>query len=538
MYELSSCFWVPEAEFTDSVEEALTVRVFKLDDTEEVVSCFRTDRPGYVGLPRLQGLRLFPGASYRDARSEGALVQFPKKVVLRDYQEPFVEAMLGAAGRQGDYIAKAATGKGKTVAALALIQKLGRSAVVVVDQENLLDQWVERCVEHLGLSPDEVGVVQGPRCDYEGKAITVCMVQTLARRVFSPEFYNAFGVAVFDECHTAGAPTFSRALMQFSARVRVGLSATPKRKDALDRAILWNLGSVGAVLSDTPGRSSVYVLESYGVYSWRVNNSKMVGRFINEVVADTQRNLTIAQAILWLYESGREVLVVGDRIGHLCSLMALAEALGLPSADMGLYSKCRTVFQYEKDPRPLRRPPGAARGVDYTPIRLSLVQKAIPKKERDFVKDNARVIFATYGVIAKGVDIPRLSAGIDATPRSEATQVLGRILRVSPGKLRPIWVTLADVNSFRSLYQLANRMADYESSNAEVYVWDFAKGRIRLDVRAYRKELALRIADLRQGRAIMRLGESGTTAIPVTPAGSASFPARRIVGAGRSPKVH
>lgn len=514
MVELSNCVWIPETEFTDAIAQRLTASVYRMDGSTDKVECFRTDREGYVGLPRVFGLKLISNCDYVDLRSKGKPVKFPRKVTLRDYQVPFVESIMWATQSRTDFIAEAATGKGKTVCGLAVIQNRGRSAAVVVDQENLLDQWIERCVEHLGVTKEDIGIVRGPKKDYKGKAITICMMQTITRKDMPPDFYEAFGTVIFDECHTTGAPTFSRALMQFSAEVRFGLSATPDRKDELKKLILWNLGTTDVQLTDTPNRSSVYVMESEGVYSWRVNNSKMVGGFINEVAEDGRRNLAVVKAAKWLYDSGRDVLVIGDRVEHLCSLMALSEVVGIPRHDLGLYAKSKTVFLYEKDPRPLRRPPDWEKGTEYTPIRLALVQKTVPKAALVEVKERARVIFATYGIMAKGVDIPRLSAGVDATPRSNATQTHGRILRTAPGKLRPIWVTIADVNSFRSLYQLSQRLGDYETSNAEVFLWDMNRGRKRLDVRLYRSELKSRISLLRQSQITMSLDGNNTLVTP------------------------
>lgn len=505
MRELSSCLWIPEESFTEAVEESLTVSVYKLDGSTTMVPAFRTDREGFIGIPRVRGLKSISQNEYIDKRSKGKAVKFPRKVTLRDYQLPVVASIVDAARTRTDFIVEAMTGKGKTVMGLAAIQELGRSAAVLVDQENLLDQWITRCVEHLGMKAEDIGIVQGDTDTHKGKAITICMVQTLTRRNMPDSFYEAFGTIVFDESHSCGAPTFSRCLMMFPAYVRFGLSATPERRDGLQKILEWNLGTTDVRLVDQHFESSVYVMENPGIYSWRVNNSKMVGGFINEVVDDSIRNLAIARAVKWLYDSGRDVLVVSDRVEHVSALRALTGAVGVPLTDIGLYAKSRSVLIYEKDPRPLRKPPFLEKGAEYTPIRLAYVQKTIKKAELERVKETSRVIFATYGIIAKGVDIPRLSAGVDATPRSTSTQVHGRILRIMPGKVRPIWVTVADINSFRSLYQLSQRLRDYKSSNAEVYLWNIDKGRRKLDVRDYQADLADRIADLRRSQTVLSL---------------------------------
>lgn len=515
MVELSSCLWIPERDFTPALENKLTLDVFQLSGESLVVECFRTDREGYIGLPRVFGLQSI-SVPYETRTSSGYAVTFPQHIKLKDYQKPFVEEMLEYAEVHGDFVAKAATGSGKTIMGLAVLQRRGRSAAIVVDQENLMEQWVARIHQFLGLTPDQIGIVQGPTATWEDKPITICMVQTLTQREYPQEFYDNFGTVVFDECHSVGAPTFSRALLAFSAAVRIGLSATPDRRDELRKMLAWNLGETGPELASKPARSSVYVLEGEGVYSWASNNSKLMSRFVSEIAADGRRNLLLAEAIKWLYDSGRDVLVVGDRIEQLSALRALCVALGLPADELGEYAKRRSFWKYEKDPRPPRRPPGWVRGTEYTPVRLALVVKDIPKPERQHALDHARVIFATYAVMAKGVDVVRLSAGVDATPRSAATQVYGRLLRPMDGKLRPIWVTTADVNSFRSLFQLTNRLPDYVTQNAEVFLWDPQRGKKKLEVRAYRRELKSRISLLRRSEIVTRLDGSYMLKTPST----------------------
>ena len=116
--------------------------------------------------------------------------------------------------------------------------------------------------------------------------------------------------------------------------------------------------------------------------------------------------------------------------------------------------------------------------------------------------NTARVIFATYGMFSKGVDLPRLSAGIDCTPRSQAQQVHGRILRKHPGKLSPIWMTCLDINSYRTNYQFAQRIDEYQKSNANIYEWDFDKGIRKQDFQQLRLGALNRSSDLKTARIV------------------------------------
>lgn len=357
-----------------------------------------------------------------------------------------------------------------TAGALILASRLRRTTLIVVDQENLKDQWIEALVKHFGFKPSEIGSIQGTRCDYEGKAVCIAMLQTLSQKEYPPEVYDYFGFMIVDEVHTAGAPTFSVVLMDFSATTRIGVSATIKRPDGLQRALDYNLGRVRVYVHDQHAESSVYVIDSHTVYSFYANISPKVGRFVTEVSEDAGRNLLAAEAVVSLYDTGRDVLVLGDRIEQLQHLLDLCSYLGLPRGELGLYTGYMPVYRFAKDPSPARRPSGWERGTEYTPISLQLISKRIPKPRLKQVKETARVIFATYGMFSKGVDEPRLSAGVDVTPRARSEQVQGRILRVLKGKLEPIWATIRDRSSYRALYSMTGRIKDYQTNNARVYV--------------------------------------------------------------------
>lgn len=298
--------------------------------------------------------------------------------------------------------------------------------------------------------------------------------------------------------------------MKFSAAVRFGVSATIDRRDSLQKLLEYNLGDVEAELKDKHDKSFVYYLESDTVYSWYANISPKTGRILSEVAEDTDRNALIASAAKWLYDSGRDVLLLSDRIDQLEALYYLCAGEGIPVEDIGLYCGYRTVWKFQKDPTPKRRPEGWSKGVHYTPVILTPVQKKLPSKEKQAVLASSRVILATYGMFAKGVDVPRLSGGIDCTPRSRAEQVHGRILRVKDGKLVPIWVTIRDINSYRIDFQFAQRVQEYARSSAEIYLWKPEKGIKRRDVRDLVRESRANVAELKKLRIETQLDGNNT----------------------------
>ena len=434
------------------------------------VTSYRIDGE-YIHVPRQYGIdvcRKFE-IDFIDETSPGVPVTFPRIPEPRDYQVAVLDEVQDRIDSYFDFVFRARTGFGKTISALIIAARLGVSTLILVDQDNLKDQWVEALGEHFGIPLKDVGIIQGRVCSYKGKAVTIAMIHTLSQKRLPDEVYSYFGFMVVDEVHTAGAPTFSAVLMDFSATSRIGVSATPKRRDGLQKLLDYNLGKVRVYVADEHKRSSLYIAEHPTVYSWYANTSPKVGRYLTEVSEDGSRNLLVAESAVMLYESGRDTLVLGDRIEQLQHLMNLCYYLGIPPEEMGLYTGQEYVYGYEVQPVPPRRPEGWERRTEYTPVSLKLIAKKTPKKKLKAIKEGARLIFATYAMFSKGIDVPRLAGGVDATPRSTAEQMHGRILREMENKLPSIWVTIADVSSYRSIHQLVGRLADYQRNNAALF---------------------------------------------------------------------
>lgn len=455
----------------DAVRKAQTFSYFRMGEEDAtLVQAYRED-DDYLYVPRQYGVTLCQslGIAYEDCTSAGVPVKFPKTPAPRPEQAPVIDQILKTADSYYDFMFRARTGFGKTISSLIVAARRGVSTMVLVDQENLRDQWIETLVDKFGFRPHEVGLVQGRKLEFQGKAVTVGMIQTLRRDELPQELLDYFGLLLVDEVHTAGAPTFSSVLTKFSATLRIGVSATPKRKDGLQKALESNLGKVRVYVADEHKKSVVYVAEHPTVYSWYANSSPKAGRYIAEISDDGSRNLLVAESAVMLLDSGRDTLVLSDRIEQLTHLYSLCRYLGVPEEDMGLYTGQQFAYEYVKQSAPPRRPSNWDRQSEYSPVELKLISKKTPKAKLKEVKESAKLIFATYQMFAKGVDVPRLTGGVDATPRANAEQIHGRILRQPDGAQSAIWVTISDTNSYRSLNQLVGRIQDYAKNNAALF---------------------------------------------------------------------
>lgn len=525
---LNSMLWLPmdglSATDIAAIKKGCTIRYRLYGETEtHTLRAYKVTK-NYIVVPRSWGLTFLPKVKglldYEDRTATGfSAFEDIAPVQLREGQKPWIDSMVACRESKYDFIGQAATGKGKTVMATEVARRAQATTLVIVDQGNLVNQWkVDTWSNVFHIPEEDIGHIQGDVCDWEGKTIVIAMLQTLIAResTLPKEMFSYFGTVILDEVHTIAAPVYHKVLCMLPATTRFGVTATMK-KGPLKKLLDLHLGAGAAVtMQERHKESVVRYIESRGVYSWYANISPKDGRYISEIIVDAKRNVLIAQAVLWLYDSGRDVLVIGARIEHLEWLISLCRLLGVPREAMGQYTGYRNVWKWAKDKTPASRPKHLHKDAAYTPVKLQLVKKKNKRDDLDVIKDTSPILFATYGMFAKGANVPRLCGGIDVTPRRTAEQVHGRILRTKvEGKLTPIWVTIRDVCSFRAEFQFSNRLREYAKSNAEVYQWRIGKGVKHKKISEVRRQAEARAELLKQARIEINAEGNSTLLIPV-----------------------
>jgi len=209
---------------------------------------------------------------------------------------------------------------------------------------------------------------------------------------------------VVDECHHIAAAQMAAVVSQFPARYVLGLSATPYRRDKLDRVINFFLGPIvakinAADLADRLIRPRV-VRRDTGL---RVSGDSFT-ELVSQLVADDDRNHLIVADVVAAAQAGRRCLVLSDRVGHVERLVGMLQVAGVAAA--ALHGR-------------------------------------LPKWERtDVVEDLAAgdlaVVVATGSLVGEGFDAPRLDTLFIATPVSyggRVIQYIGRVSRTAPGKV-------------------------------------------------------------------------------------------------------
>ena len=169
---------------------------------------------------------------------------------LHPWQESACDAWFSG-DRKGTI--KVVTGAGKTVVALAIIERLQRldpelRVAIVVPTIVLMNQWHDVMRKHSNLPEQAFGRLGGGHSETFGDMTRILIAVLPSARKELPglvdEDLGRHLLLVGDECHRVGAPEMSRVLQTRRAH-SLGLSATPERADDGDE------GAIGAPVEET-----------------------------------------------------------------------------------------------------------------------------------------------------------------------------------------------------------------------------------------------------------------------------------------------
>ena len=350
------------------------------------------------------------GVVVQDARADGTRIPWTFHADLRPEQEEAVRKMAVA-----DYgILCAPPGAGKTVMGCALIARHRTATLVLVHRTVLLDQWRQEAAKFLGITKrKEIGIWRGATRRLTHK-LDIAMLPSLAHHEDYAAFFQGYGLVIVDECHHVPAVTFEALLKACPVRKIIGLTATPKRKDGLEKLLHLQCGPIRHTLRQPAEEAiprTVYVRRSSFHVPDELGQRPPIHAVWEALVADNGRAEQIVGDICACLADGRCPLVLSDRKAHLDKLAA---------ALLG-------------------------RGGDLAPA-IYRLESGIGKKEResarasidrDFAEGRKFVIFATASLIGEGYDLPRLDTLFLAMPLSfkgRLVQYAGRLHRVHVDK--------------------------------------------------------------------------------------------------------
>jgi superfamily II DNA or RNA helicase len=304
-------------------------------------------------------------------------------VVLRDYQIEIINNYL----KNPQALQEIATGAGKTLITAALsasIEQYGRS-IVIVPNTSLVTQ-TEADYVNLGL---DVGVYYGGRKEYD-KTHTICTWQSLGNmlkktkadeaEVPFEDFINGVVCVIVDEVHQAKADVLKTLLTGVMSQVpiRWGLTGTIPKAKIESLSLTISLGPViGSLAAST--LQEMGVLSQCHVNIIQLQDGVEFTNYQSELkflTSDDKRMSKIAQLASTVKDTGNTLILV-DRIEAGQLLHLKLEELGVPEDNVVFVS-------------------GGTKGTTRT------------EHYDDIATATNKIIIATYGVAAVGINIPRI----------------------------------------------------------------------------------------------------------------------------------
>jgi superfamily II DNA or RNA helicase len=364
---------------------------------------------------------------------------------LRDYQPEIINRFFA----NPQCVQEVATGAGKTVITAALadgISAYGRS-IVIVPNKSLVTQTEE---DFVNMQLD-VGVYFGDRKEYN-RTHTICTWQSLNNLLKNTknyeaditigEFLEGVVAVIVDETHQAKADALKTLLSGPFAQVpiRWGLTGTIPKEDYAKQSINCMIGPVVGQLTASTLQEAGHLAQCH------VNIVQLIDHVeykdyqseLKYLVTNTDRVKYIAQLIEKIKDGGNTLILV-DRVetGKLLQI----ELSGL--------------FSLLKD-----RPDVAF---------VSGATKATERKEQydEVAEATNKIIIATYGVAAVGINIPRIFNLVLLEPGKSFVRVIqsiGRGIRKAADKDH---VQIWDITSTCKFAKrhLTKRKAFYKEAN-------------------------------------------------------------------------
>ena len=356
-------------------------------------------------------------------------------IVLRDYQIEIINKFL----ENPQCMQEVATGAGKTIMTAALsasVEKYGRS-IVIVPSKSLVTQ-TEADYINMGL---DVGVLFGDRKEYDRKH-TICTWQSLNALVKNSknyetdvtigEFIEGVVCVMVDEAHSAKADALKSMLTTIFARVpiRWGLTGTVPKEEYAFQALHCCIGPV-------IGKLSASELQEAGHLSNCHVNIVQLADYVEykdyqaelKYLLETEDRLDyIAELINKITETGNTLVLV-DRVGPGKLLAS--------KINNAVFVSGATKAKDRKD--------------EYDDVAIS----------------DDKVIVATYGVAAVGINIPRIFNMVLLEPGKSFVRVIqsiGRGIRKAEDK---DFVQIWDITSTCKFAKrhLTKRKAFYKDAN-------------------------------------------------------------------------
>lgn len=416
--------------------------------TPRIISCFEEDER-YLILPRgcMDKIKEICEKSnvkliIKDKRKNELETNYQFKGKLNKKQEKAMNELL----KYNTGILCAATGFGKTVVSTQIISNLKMNTLIIVNRNNLLEQWKEKLSYFLNINKKEIGQIGASKEKLNGK-LDVATFQSLYKREDLDKILNKYGLVIVDECHHVAAYSFEKVLKAVRSKYVYGLTATPTRKDGWHKIIYMQCGDIRVRISNKEIKQNkkmehivIVKRTNYKYIATEENEKVKIPEILNDMSSNIFRNSLIVEDIKKCILEGRIPIVLTERVEHLKILKEKLEKLKIP------------VVIYKGN-----------MGKKKTKEVKNILEEADTNKK-------PRIILATSSSIGEGFDDSRLDTLFLTMPvswKGRIVQYVGRLHRKHEGKERVIVYDYLD--NMKVLEKMYNRrLKGYKIAGYEI----------------------------------------------------------------------
>jgi superfamily II DNA or RNA helicase len=370
----------------------------------------------------------------QDGRQTGTRVPWKFHGELRVAQEVAVRTMLA----EETGVLCAPPGAGKTVMGCALIARARTSALILVHRAVLVDQWRATAMQFLGLKRKEIGLWRGRSPRLTGR-LDLAMLPSLSRAEDLAKVMAGYGVVLVDECHHVPAASFEAVLKACPSRRVYGLTATPKRKDRLEKLLFVQCGPIRHTLVEVTANEvrTVKIRRTSVKLPPNLGERPPLHVVWESLVRDDGRIAAIVSDLLTCVATGRSPLVLADRKAYL---ERMEQAFSARAAGVVCF---RLDGQTGKNAR----------------------REILRQIAEHYTGGTPFVLFATASLVGEGFDLPRLDTLVLSMPLSfkgRLIQYAGRLHRPHDAKGEPLIFDYLDDNLPLAQAMFRRRQAGYK----------------------------------------------------------------------------
>ncbi len=394
-----------------------------------------------IGVPRQYGIEKFGKVEInRLTNYDYPTYNMHYQGKLRPNQEIIVNKVIKGLKTHTGGLLIAGCGSGKTNMAIYIACKFKLKTLFIVHKNFLANQISARIKTFT--NKKRVGLIQGKIIDDE-HAFVIATVQSLSQKDYDPNIFKNFGMIIIDEVHHMAAKSFSKVFLKYGAKYMLGITAEKQRDDGLYKILNLFLGPILHFEDQKP--NDKVIVRSFVFKTSDVENTKLIinrhtqdtdrSTMISNIAKIKTRNRFIYNIILKLYDQGKNILFLSNRLKQISRLEKLLEENEYTKDNVGKY--------------------------------LGMM-----KQDELQLASTKQIILGTFNMAEEGLDIENLNVIILGTPKSKIRQSVGRILRKEVYEEHPLVIDIRDESEVFNK-QFLKRLDYYYKQEYSIYEYYF-----------------------------------------------------------------